>query len=133
MTTTKRTVDALTNENKEVLETIRTIRTGAGYEHIDYIKYLLGNEFIKRNDLYMNVYCCYERPSKDKISACNKCEWFAKQLLRKLDIDWEYTHSYGIVSYNKFMFKYEIWFRYKNYEYAIFLTDRTTKVYIKEL
>lgn len=133
MTTTKRTMNALTNENYEVLEAIQSIRTDAGYEHIDYIKYLLGNEFIKRNELYMNVYGCYERPSKDKISACNMCEWFAEQLLKKLDIDWEYTHSYGIVSYNKFMFKYEIWFRYKNYEYAIFLTDRTTKVYIKEL
>lgn len=133
MTTTKRTMNALTNENYEVLEAIQSIRTNEGYEHIDYIKYLLGNESIKRNYMYIDVYAVYERPSQDKITCCNDCEWFAKQLLRKLDIDWEYTHSYGIVSYNKFMFKYEIWFRYKNYEYAIFLTDRTTKVYIKEL
>lgn len=131
MTTTKKTMNALTKENYEVLDAIINVKTVNGYNYINY--YLLGDETIKHNAFYIDIYACYKRPSNDKINVYNNCICFAQEILKKLNIYYENKNNYGITSYNTCMFTFEVRFIYKNYAYKIVLTNKNTKVYIKEL
>lgn len=125
----KRTQLELNENDLEVMNKIKSIKCNTGYNIIDYVYLLKDNEHISMNNVYYSIYSCYERPSNLKLHYYDLCETFAHSLtllnLRLLE--------YGITSYNGFMFQYSIKFAYKETNYLLVLTDKTTKLYIERM
>ena len=122
MKATKKVLNALNNNDYEVIEKIKSIKSE--YAYIDEVKIIEYNHWYVE---FKNFYECYDKFSQDKYLAFRNCIDFVKELNNKLCNEVNFkkrVHRYGIVSYNKFMFMFGIWFTYNDSYYYLTMSNK---------